>query len=347
MLPQAINKLSDAAKLAIQQRSHRIQVLPIVILYLNNVCDSRCITCSIWKNNEALRAAAERQMSDDLLEELYRNLEQWRSRQILLSGGEPALHPRFAETVHRLGQIAPKVCVITNGLLLGSQDPAALARVAEFYISFDGPDRESYLRIRGVDGFDRLAASVQVLRSLPKPPRIIARCTLQRDNVRRLPELMSSAKRIGFDAISFLGVDVSSAAFARDLHGAAEAGAIQPSLDDLIEMSSGIDWVRHNSDGFVEGGAEKLERIRQYLQALIGEAEFPIVRCNAPWVSVVIETTGKIRGCFFQPVIGDFRTINAEAALHFRRTLDVSSNPTCRRCVCSKWLGGQDLMRLA
>jgi Fe-coproporphyrin III synthase len=344
MLPRAINTLSDAAKLAIQQRSHRIQALPIVILYLNNVCDSRCITCSIWKNNEALKDAAERQMSDALLEELYRNLEQWRPRQILLSGGEPALHPRFAEAIRRFAQIAPKVCVVTNGLLLGSQNPDALANVDEFYISFDGPDRESYMQIRGVDGFDRLAASLQVLRSIPKPPKIVARCTLQRGNVRCLPELTAAAKRIGFDAISFLGVDVSSAAFARDLHGPAETGAILPSRVDLEKMSIGIDWVRHNANSFVEGGAEKLERILQYFGALIGDAEFPIVRCNAPWVSVVIETTGKIRGCFFQPVIGDFRTINAEAALHFRRTLDVSSNPTCQRCVCSKWVAYRDLL---
>src|SRR5438477_9709618 len=86
--------LIDCAQFELQQRLHRISVLPIVILYLNNICDSRCITCSIWKNNDALKLPHERQMSDALLTELYQALPEWSPRQILLSGWEPALHPR-------------------------------------------------------------------------------------------------------------------------------------------------------------------------------------------------------------------------------------------------------------
>src|SRR6516162_179571 len=83
-----LRRLLDCAKFELQQRSHRIEVLPIVIIYLNNVCDSRCVTCSIWKNNERLTIPADRQMSSRLLNELYETLGNWRPRQILLSGGE-------------------------------------------------------------------------------------------------------------------------------------------------------------------------------------------------------------------------------------------------------------------
>ena len=47
-----------------------LRVLPIVILYLNNICHSRCGSCEIWKNNELLKNAPERHMTDSLLEEL-------------------------------------------------------------------------------------------------------------------------------------------------------------------------------------------------------------------------------------------------------------------------------------
>src|SRR5262245_64834472 len=93
-----LGQLVDCAKLEIQQRSNRISILPIVILYLNNICDSRCVTCSIWKNNESLKVPAQRQMPDELLNEIYHQLPRWHPRQILLSGGEPALNPRFLET---------------------------------------------------------------------------------------------------------------------------------------------------------------------------------------------------------------------------------------------------------
>ena len=342
----SLGTLLDCAKLEVQQRLHRVSVLPIIVVYLNNICDSRCGTCSIWKNNEALKIPAERQMPDALLEELYESLGEWHPRQILLSGGEPVLHPRFPEAVVKFASIASKVAVITNGLLLSSCEPATLMKVADFYISFDAPDSESYERIRGVDGFDRLAASLRALNSLAPHPKIVARCTLQRDNVRRLPELITVAHQMGFDAISFLGADISSEAFARDLHGAADAAAVLPAREDLIMMEAGIQWLEDSGDSFVEGGSDKLKRILQYFRALLGDADFPPVRCNAPWVSVVIETTGKIRGCFFQPIIGDFRSINGGAAVGFRRALNVGTNPTCQRCVCSKLLSTHDFIRM-
>lgn len=335
-----------AAQLTIQQRLHRLQVLPIFIIYLNNICDSRCQTCAIWKNNEFLKDAAKRNMPDGLLNELYAAMGEWQPRQILVSGGEPALHPRFAEVISRFATLAPKVCVITNGLLLSSLDRNALEKVAEFYISFDAPDRESYQTIRGVDGFDRLAASIQSLNSLTRKPVIVARCTLQRDNVRGIPELIGAAKRMGFQSISFLAVDVNSAAFSRDVHGASDAAGLQPKAGDLRAMSEDINSLAKSDESFVEGGIPKLKRILQYFRALDGDGEFPAVRCNAPWASVVVETTGQIRGCFFQPVIGDFRTINGDEAVRFRRALKVASDATCRRCVCSKWLGARDVMRM-
>jgi MoaA/NifB/PqqE/SkfB family radical SAM enzyme len=236
--------------------------------------------------------------------------------------------------------------VVSNGLLLSTCAPTVLEKVGEFYISFDAANADGYRRIRGVDGFDRLAASMRALNRLDQRPRIVARCTLQRENVRQIPQLIAAARQFGFDAISFLPVDVSSTAFARDVHGTADAAANQPAVDDLAAMEHGIGSI-DSQDGFVEGGSEKLLRIHQYFKAVLGEAEFPDVRCNAPWVSAVIETTGSIRGCFFQPVIGDYHDMNGKTAIAFRRNLDVGQDPVCRRCVCSKMLGVRDFVRLS
>jgi len=342
----SLSAVLDSARLRLQQYSHRLHILPIVILYLNDICDSRCGTCSIWMNNDLLKAAAERQMTDSLLDELYGEVPKWRPRQVLLSGGEPLLHPRFGKVVRMFKSIPSTVCVVTNGLLLSSCDSEALRQVAEFYISFDAPDRKSYEEIRGVDGFERLASGLKVLNSIVPRPAIVARCTLQRANVTRLPELVRSARELGFDKISFLGVDVGSEAFARDRHGPSTFETIQPTREDLSMMEAGIESLDDVSKGFIEGGSEKLRRILRYFRSLLGDAALPEVRCNAPWVSVVVETTGKIRGCFFQPVIGDFRSVNGETAVRFRHSLDVRSNSTCQRCVCSKLLGVQDFLRM-
>jgi radical SAM protein with 4Fe4S-binding SPASM domain len=65
-------------------------------------------------------------------------------------------------------------------------------------------------------------------------------------------------------------------------------------------------------------------------------------------MSVVVEANGTVRPCFFHAPIGSIRMypldriVGAHLAA-FRRTLDVSTNGVCRRCVCSiktGWRGG-------
>jgi hypothetical protein len=93
-------------------------------------------------------------------------------------------------------------------------------------------------------------------------------------------------------------------------------------------------------NGFVAGGRASLDRIAQYYRALAGIDDFPVVQCNAPWVSAVMEPGDVLRPCFFQPVYGSAseglaRALNSDDAMAFRRQLDVATNETCRRCVCS------------
>jgi len=338
--------LADSAKLLVQQRTHRLDILPIVIVYLNNVCDSRCGSCSIWRNNDALKAPAERQMTDSLLETLYDRSRAWHTREVLLSGGEPLLHPRFPEALDQFGKRVSRVSVITNGLLLSSMEPAKVAGASAFYISFDAPDRESYLQIRGVDGFERLTSSLRLLARLNPRPAIVARCTLQRANISRIPELTQKARKMGFDQISFLAVDVGSSAFSRDRYGPAETESLLPQRQELRQLEGLLRALTPEDERFMEGGAEKLRRLLRYFLALRGEGEFPVVRCNTPWFSTVVETTGAIRGCFFQPVIGTVPNINGPSAIRFRRSLRVADDETCRHCVCSKDLGLRDFLKM-
>src|ERR1700733_11002397 len=76
-------------------------------------------------------------------------------------------------------------------------------------------------------------------------------------------------------------------------------------------------------------------------RAYLGQASPVAPRCNAPWVSAVIEASGDVRPCFFHPVIGNIHRqalndiVNSPEALNFRASLDVDTNEVCRQCVCS------------
>ena len=96
--------------------------------------------------------------------------------------------------------------------------------------------------------------------------------------------------------------------------------------------------------GFLVEGPEKLRRIARHFQARANQVLPTSPRCNAPWVSAVIEADGTVRPCFFHNPVGNIHDrslldiLNGEDARSFRETLDIATNPTCRNCVCSLFL---------
>jgi Fe-coproporphyrin III synthase len=177
---------------------------------------------------------------------------------------------------------------------------------------------------------------------------------VQRANYRFLRAVVHSAKEIGLNSISFLGADLTSEAFnraegwpqdrvARVALSQEEIGCLDGEVEQLI--------AEHNADfdsGFIVESPQKLQRIVQHFRAHVGQAENVAPRCNAPWVSAVIEASGEVRPCFFHRAVGNIHgrpfadIVNGPEALQFRANLDVTRNETCRRCVCSLFVPRDD-----
>jgi MoaA/NifB/PqqE/SkfB family radical SAM enzyme len=117
------------------------------------------------------------------------------------------------------------------------------------------------------------------------------------------------------------------------------------SRDDVARFEQDVERtiVAHRADfdsGFVAESPDKLRRLPKYYAAILGDGDFPPVRCNAPWVSAVIEADGRVRPCFFHEPIGSVRELPLDTIVRrnlplFRQSLTVGSNPVCQRCVCS------------
>ena len=65
----------------------------------------------------------------------------------------------------------------------------------------------------------------------------------------------------------------------------------------LIKLIS--DHVDDFENGFITESVDKIEDIYHYYAAFYGLNPFPYKRCNAPWVSTVVEADGSVRPCFF------------------------------------------------
>jgi MoaA/NifB/PqqE/SkfB family radical SAM enzyme len=336
----ALDPRTDGAGLDV----HRVQILPVVVISPHNQCDCHCVMCDIWK----IRDAKEFSVAD--LERQIASFRDLSVRWIVFTGGEPQKNSTLPILAEMLRDEGIRVTLLTAGLLLDSQVEVIAATVDDIIVSLDGPPA-LHNRIRRVPrAFERLTAGVKELRRLRPDFPISARCTVQKLNHSSLRATADAARDIGLNSISFLAADVSSSAFNRhSLSSAERQEHVALNAIEVEALEQEIQCLIHEhaedlTSGFIAESPAKLQRMVLHFRACLGQLEPVAPRCNAPWVSAVIEAGGDVRPCFFHRPLGNTRDgalheiLNGPQALHFRRNLDIANDPICRRCVCSLYV---------
>jgi MoaA/NifB/PqqE/SkfB family radical SAM enzyme len=320
-----------------------IDTLPIVMLAPHSRCNCRCVMCDIWRVTTKEEIAPE---------DLDRWLPEWRAfgvERVVLTGGEALMHSDIWALCRSLRAADIGITILSTGLLLEPRAPDLVRYVDDVVVSLDGPP-EVHDRIRNIpNAFAKLAAGVRAVRSAAPGVSMSARCTVQRANFGHLVETVEAARSVGVDSVSFLAVDVSTEAFNRPEGWTPERRSeVAVGRSELPRLASELDSLEQNcrvdfEKGFIAESPAKLRsRLYDYFAALAEVGAFPTITCNAPWVSTVIETDGTVRPCFFHPPLGNVHdagglaaVLNAPSSVRWRRSLDVASDPICKRCVCS------------
>jgi len=315
--------------------------LPILILNVHSRCNCRCVMCDIWK-----RETSDQVRTQDL--ERHRgSLKNLGVRQVVLTGGEPLLHNDLAALCNFFREQNIHLTLLTTGLLLHKRAEEVATLFDDVIVSLDGP-QDIHDAIRRVSGaYNLIHKGIAAVRHYCPSIPITCRTTVQKANHRHLCETVEAARALGLDSISFLAADLTSEAFNRSLIwpgerqseiglNQEEAKALEEEIERLIlEYDAGI-----NHKYIVESAA-KLRNISHRFREHLGNFSPRAPLCNAPWVSAVVEVDGSVRPCFFHRTIGNITSstleevINGDAAQAFRRSLDIETNATCQRCVCS------------
>ena len=351
----------------------RLHTLPLIVLYLTDGCNSRCVTCDIWRNPR-------RNMSWELVEKIASECHALQTRWVLLSGGEAMQHPDWPRIAQRFHSQGIHVMLLTNGLLLRKQMDAVVASVDELIVSLDAGTAQTYSDIRGVDGFDLVMDGIHLVREANLP--VTTRTTIQRANFRELPQIIEVACAADVNHISFLAVDVSNpiafgprfqpvmAQAVGDIPLVANMGPGAPpehgplasalTPQDTVELAHILDQIEiRYADLFDQGriaeSPEKMRRILlQYFNALNGDDESPRPRCNAPHFSTVIDVDGTLRPCYFLPGYGRLggdttslhEVLNNGAAQALLQAYRTGQRTECERCVCPLYKGPRMLLQM-
>ena len=167
---------------------------------LNNACNARCGFCGFALDKlprESWRYV-DRDGALEAIDILYREAV----RYLVLTGGEPMLHPDLLEIVQRASSLGMKVLLVTNAGLLKPHRIRELgdAGLSSFIISIDAADAETHERNRGLPGVcERIREANALIDDLAL--HSTASVTMSRlVDYEALPDFLKS---LGFKAVTF------------------------------------------------------------------------------------------------------------------------------------------------
>lgn len=316
-------------------------VLPVAVFFPTNRCNSKCVSCDWWKSS------GDDELTIQEIEQLAASLAGLGTRLVLFSGGEPLLRPDVFAIAALFRQRDIDLHLHTSGVLLDRFARQVADTFSRVIVSLDAADETAYRAVRGVAALRGLERGVASIRALNPSLPVTARSTLHRLNYREVTSLVHHARAMSLDGISFLAADTGSTAFGRT--GSADVSSLALDREQIVEFADIIErtiveCADDFASGFIAESPDKLRRIPQHYAARAGLAPAPMVECNAPYMSVVIEADGEVRPCFFHTSLGSIRRSTLASIIErqlpaFRGILSVANNPICQRCVCSMKTG--------
>ena len=159
---------------------------PITVWNITRTCNLRCVHC--YSDSNAMQYPGE--LSWKEMQAVVKDLAAYQIPSLLLSGGEPLIHPRFFDLVDLASEAGLKLTISTNGTLITPEKAARLksANVAYVGISLDGIG-EIHDQFRRKDGaFDAAVRGFRNCHAVDQKTGL--RLTLTSHNVENIDQIL-------------------------------------------------------------------------------------------------------------------------------------------------------------
>lgn len=159
---------------------------PITVWNITRTCNLRCVHC--YSDSMAMQYPGE--LTWEQMEKVVEDLAAYQVPSLLLSGGEPMIHPRFFDLVDLATEKGLKLTISTNGTLITPEKAALLkaANVAYVGISLDGIGKihDEFRRKEGA--FDAAVRGFKNCHEVDQKTGL--RLTLTRHNVQNINQIL-------------------------------------------------------------------------------------------------------------------------------------------------------------
>jgi radical SAM protein with 4Fe4S-binding SPASM domain len=150
------------------------------VIEITNACNLRCNHCG--SDSGKVRP---QEMTTPQIISLVNDLASLGCEEITLLGGEIFLKEGWEEIARAITSHKMRLILISNGLLIDEDIYQTLREIGTYLIgiSIDGSDRQKYLSLRGVDGFDRVMTLLEKLSTDSHFPHVNAITTFTKENL--------------------------------------------------------------------------------------------------------------------------------------------------------------------
>ncbi len=159
---------------------------PITVWNITRTCNLRCVHC--YSDSNAMQYPGELNWGE--MQDVLEDLAAYEVPSLLLSGGEPMIHPRFFDLVEMASGAGLKLTISTNGTLITPEKAALLkaANVAYVGISLDGIGKihDEFRRKEGA--FDAAVRGFRNCHEVKQKTGL--RLTLTRHNVENIDRIL-------------------------------------------------------------------------------------------------------------------------------------------------------------
>jgi len=261
-----------------------------VSLMITRRCNLHCLHCS---------AAPEQFLRDDMTtKEILHVVEELAACQVfrvIVTGGEPLLHPDFFTIVNAIARQPIRMQINTNGTLVTPETIRrlqALPRRPRVLVSLDGITAPTYDRVRGPGRFEHMRRGIRLL--IEGGFHVAPFAVISRVNFRELPAIAEFAHSLGTGSIKI----VEPVACGRAPQHAAEMALKAEELPELLELVLLVD---KQHPGLLNGGW--LEMARFYCEFRDGKVPNPggnhrvFTNCGAGWLQVAVACDGTVTPC--------------------------------------------------
>jgi MoaA/NifB/PqqE/SkfB family radical SAM enzyme len=270
-------------------------------------CGLRCKMCNMHNKMEELKKAGKPyELSVPLMKNLISQAHRMKIKEVYFIGGEPFIEENIFDLISYASGLGMRTVINTNGLLLSDDKIEKVfdSGLSSLTFSIDGPDKATYENIRGERIFEQVIKNAKELIKMRKEKglsrlTVAILCTIMKQNIRELPEMVPFAKELGMDALQFQPVVPDNTDASKDIISDTwideeNYAILDASIDQIIKLK------KNEFHGFISNSFQHLELTKLYFRK-----KMPMVRkCYAGFNRILVTQDHTLYFCAPDPATG-------------------------------------------